>query len=109
MVTVFLSLPCIDYTKIDIARSKRARYNLYLEYRVLMSQETIDILQIKESFKLIVGALNKAAKGGIYSIDEAYYIKLSTTNIDKLFNALESSITSATDIPSKTLSSTTSQ
>ncbi len=51
--------------------------------------QTIDLAQVKECIKLVNNALNKASKGGVYNIDEAYLIKVAMSNIEKVFEADE--------------------
>ena len=43
-----------------------------------------DLSQYKECMKLVNIALNKACKAGVYSLDEAYFIKIATANLEKI-------------------------
>jgi hypothetical protein len=49
----------------------------------------LDMTQIKESLRILVASLNKSAKGGIYTLDEAYIIKVSLSNIEKTVEVFE--------------------
>jgi len=48
----------------------------------------IDLNKSNECIKLINNALNKACKGGIFSIDEAYLIKIAFSNIEKIIESV---------------------
>lgn len=54
-----------------------------------MNPTTIDMVQIKESMRLITTALNKSCKVGAFTMDEAHLIKISTLNIEKLIDVFE--------------------
>ena len=56
--------------------------------------------QVKESFKLINTALNKSCKEGVFTIDEAYIIKIATNNLDKFIESKESPLTNLNNITS---------
>lgn len=49
----------------------------------------LDMAQLKEAHKVIVAALNKSAKSGVFNLDEGYLIKLATTHFDKSVEWLE--------------------
>lgn len=51
----------------------------------------VDLAQLKESTKLINNAFNKSCKGGLFTMDEAYLIKVACTNIEKLIEFIEAS------------------
>jgi hypothetical protein len=55
-----------------------------------MNQNQNDpLLQYRESMKLLNNALNKACKTGAFTVDEAYLIKVSATNMEKLIELVE--------------------
>ncbi|CAH6421765.1 Hypothetical protein KVN_LOCUS451 [uncultured virus] len=53
------------------------------------TNQSINIEQLKESFKLIVKALNSGCKAGIFTMDDSYLLKLATSNIEKTIKILE--------------------
>lgn len=53
-----------------------------------MSTQTvnIDLTKPEECLKLVNTMLNKSCKAGVYTIDEAYLIKLSMITLEKTIN-----------------------
>jgi len=49
----------------------------------------LDLNQIKEALRVLNVSLNKGAKGGVYTIDEAYVIKISISHIEKTVEVFE--------------------
>jgi hypothetical protein len=50
-----------------------------------------ELVQYQESLKLISNALNKACQKGVYTIDEAYLIKIAFSNLEKAVETIETS------------------
>lgn len=52
---------------------------------------TDTLLQYRESMKLLNNALNKACKTGAYTLEEAYLIKVASSNMEKLIELCDNS------------------
>lgn len=50
-----------------------------------------ELIQYQESLKLINNALNKACQKGVYTIDEAYLIKIAFSHLEKAIENIETS------------------
>jgi hypothetical protein len=63
----------------------------------------LDLNNPSDALKLISSVLNKAAKSGVYSIDESYAIKLSLGTIEKHLPVIQQTELSLQTPPSVTL------
>lgn len=51
--------------------------------------DDVDVIKLRESYKLIENALNKACLKGAFTLDESYVIKIAVSNIDETVGILE--------------------
>lgn len=54
-----------------------------------LNQQTVNMEQLKESYKVVLAALDKACSSGSFSLSEAYIIKISISNLEKGIKQLE--------------------
>lgn len=63
---------------------------------------TDPLIQFRESIKLLSNALNKACKGGTFTLDEAYLIRIATNNMEKLIDMYDKKDQQNTTVQSNT-------
>ena len=51
--------------------------------------KTINLEQLKESYKVIVNALNTSCKSGVFTLDDSYLLKIATSNFEKTIKIIE--------------------
>lgn len=49
----------------------------------------LDMTQLKEALRVINVSLNKSAKSGVYTLDEAYVVKISLSQFEKAVEILD--------------------
>jgi hypothetical protein len=52
--------------------------------------DILDISKLNETLKMVNNALNVGCKGGVYSLDEAYLLKIGASNLEKAVKVLDS-------------------
>lgn len=52
--------------------------------------ELLDIGKLNDTVKMVGSALNTGCKGGIFSLDDAYLLKIGVSNLEKAVKVLDS-------------------